>query len=334
MDLSNLDSNHGLGSMVNSYFIPPKDNSLQSTKEFTNSIFDIDKDESYDFDNLMIKRSEENYESLNHNESNLSIDNNICNFDEYNKPNFFFIEPNSDMINIIIGKKKSFEKDTGSKNKKDNNIFNNNIINNPKNSNDNNSTNQFDDSKKNEITFASQEKESLSSGTKNDSILKRKRGKERKKRRDNADNIRRKIKRGFFNFHLFNIFKKKLRSIRSKQYIMKFPGSFVSDVDKKRNQKILNFTLKEIIENEKFYIGEEKEKFIHNSKLIKSEEIQNNKEFKEFLNKTYIQLFEEYINSNDFQVDEINRIKEKINENKYIQNYENVAKNYIRFFCN
>ncbi len=115
---------------------------------------------------------------------------------------------------------------------------------------------------------------------------------------------------------------------------MKFPGSFVSDVDKKRNQIILNFTLKEIIENEKFYIGEEKEKFIHNSKLIKSEEIQNNKEFKEFLNKTYRQLFEEYINSNDFKVDEINRVKEKINEIKYIENYENVAKNYIRFFCN
>ena len=35
MDLSNLDSNHGLGSMANSYCIPPKDNSLQSTKEFT-----------------------------------------------------------------------------------------------------------------------------------------------------------------------------------------------------------------------------------------------------------------------------------------------------------
>ena len=334
MDLSNLDSNHGLGSMANSYCIPPKDNSLQSTKEFTDGIFEIDKDESNDFDNLMIKRSEENYESLNHNESNLSIDNNNSNFDENKNPNFFLIEPNTDMINIIIGKEKSFGEDGGSENEKGYNISDDSVINNSKNSNDNNSTNQSDDSKKNEITFASQEKESLSSGAKNDSILKRKREKKRKKRRDNADNIRRKIKRGFFNFHLFNIFKKLLRSIRSKQYIMKFPGSFVSDVDKKRNQKILNFTLKEIIENEKFYIGEEKEKFIHNSKLIKSEEIQNNKEFKEFLNKTYRQLFEEYINSNDFKVDEINRVKEKINEIKYIENYENVAKNYIRFFCN
>ena len=52
MDLSNLDSNHGLGSMANSYCIPPKDNSLQSTKEFTDGIFEIDKDESNDFDKL------------------------------------------------------------------------------------------------------------------------------------------------------------------------------------------------------------------------------------------------------------------------------------------
>ena len=193
MDLSNLDSNHGLGSMANSYCIPPKDNSLQSTKEFTDGIFEIGKDESNDFDNLMIERSEENYESLNNKESNLSIDNNNSNFDENKNPNFFLIEPNTDMINIIIGKEKSFEKDTESKNKKDYNISDNNIINNSKNSNDNNSTNQSDDSKINEITFASQEKESLSSGTKDDSILKRKREKKRKKRRDNADNIRRKI---------------------------------------------------------------------------------------------------------------------------------------------
>jgi hypothetical protein len=79
--------------MANSYCIPPKDNSLQSTKEFTDGIFEIDKDESNDFDNLMIKRSEENYESLNHNESNLSIDNNNSNFDENKNPNFFLIEP-------------------------------------------------------------------------------------------------------------------------------------------------------------------------------------------------------------------------------------------------
>ena len=135
MDLSNLDSNHGLGSMANSYCIPPKDNSLQSTKEFTDGIFEIGKDESNDFDNLMIERSEENYESLNNKESNLSIDNNNSNFDENKNPNFFLIEPNTDMINIIIGKEKSFEKDTESKNKKDYNISDNNIINNSKNSN-------------------------------------------------------------------------------------------------------------------------------------------------------------------------------------------------------
>ena len=164
MDLSNLDSNHGLGSMANSYFIPPKDNSLQSTKEFTDGIFEINKDESNDFDNLMIERSKENYESLNHNESNLSIDNNNSNFDENKNPNFFLIEPNTDMINIIIGKEKSFEKGTESGGEKDYKIPNNNIINNSKNSNDNNSPNQSDDSKINEITFASQEKESLSSG--------------------------------------------------------------------------------------------------------------------------------------------------------------------------
>ena len=81
-----------------------------------------------------------------------------------------------------------------------------------------------------------------------------KRYKHRRPRKENKDNIRRKIKRGFFNCALLKKLNDKLRTIGSKKYFERFPQYFVSDVNQIRNKQILNMTLQEIFEKKELYI--------------------------------------------------------------------------------
>ena len=107
-------------------------------------------------------------------------------------------------------------------------------------------------------------------------------------------------------------------------------------IDKERNKRILNMTLKEIYMNKELYKLEEEEglsKYNRNLDAIKSNEIKNNEKLKKIFNKTFSQLYEEYINSDVFNVDEINRLK-KNNGNDYIERYKILSKNLIYFFSN
>ena len=70
---------------------------------------------------------------------------------------------------------------------------------------------------------------------------------------------------------------------------------------------------------------------MHNLKVLQSEEIKENEEFKEIMSKTFRELFEEYINSDEFKIEEINRIKKK-NDDEYIKRYIFLAKHLIKFF--
>ena len=155
----------------------------------------------------------------------------------------------------------------------------------------------------------------------------------RRPRKENQDNIRRKIKRGFFNCALLNKLNDKLREIGSKNYFERFPQYFVSDINQRRNKEILNMTLQEIFEKKELYIHKNEEcssNYFHNLKVVQSEEIKENEEFKKIMNKTFCQLYEEYFNSNEFN-DEINRLKKK-NEDEYIARYIYLAKHLIEFF--
>ena len=60
-----------------------------------------------------------------------------------------------------------------------------------------------------------------------------------KSRKDNQDNMRKKIKRGFFNTSLIKLLNEKLKSIGSNKYLEKFPQYFIKDVEQKRNKKFL-----------------------------------------------------------------------------------------------
>ena len=165
-------------------------------------------------------------------------------------------------------------------------------------------------------------------------LLKRKRLEKRRRRRDNQDNIRKKIKRGFLNNALYNKLNKKLKEIGSKLFLEKFPQKFACDVVKKTNKLLLNMNLEEIFELKELYNEKELKNYYHNLKVVKNKEIQENEEFKKILNKKYHELFEEYINSDEFIIDEINRLKKNKMHNTYIEKYIYLAENFIEFFSN
>ncbi len=166
-------------------------------------------------------------------------------------------------------------------------------------------------------------------------LLGNKRYPHRRQRRDNRDNIRKKIKRGFFNNALINKLNDKLKSIRSNKYFMKFPQNFVKDICQKRNKEIINLTLKEIFEKEELYKQENEkglDNYLHNLRVIQSEEIKENKEFKKILGKTFRELYEEYINSDEFKIGEIGRLKKHKMKDDYIKKYVYYSRELIEFF--
>jgi hypothetical protein len=162
-------------------------------------------------------------------------------------------------------------------------------------------------------------------------LFKRKRNKIRLRRRDNSDNIRKKIKGGFFNGALIKRLNFILKQNRSKLYFVKFHQKFISNITRKSNKKFLNMTLLEIFEKKEVYSSNDLN-FKHNLKVVQTKEIKENEELKEILNKKYCELFEEYINSKEFNIDEINRLEEKFDDS-YIERYKNLARHFIEFFA-
>ena len=192
-------------------------------------------------------------------------------------------------------------------------------------------------------SISSQEKPNLFTNTESYSILvkegegmlKRKRFMERRPRKENQDNIRKKIKRGFFNCALIKKLNEKLKSIGSRKYFRKFPQHFVSDVNQLRNKVIFGMTLGEIFCKKELYLPENKEglnNYLNNLKVIKSEEVEENEVFNKILNKTIRELYEEYLNSEEFKVEEINRLKEKKMKDEYIERYTSLARYLVAFF--
>ena len=164
---------------------------------------------------------------------------------------------------------------------------------------------------------------------------KRKRFSFRRQRKYNRDNIRKKIKRGFFNNALIKILNEKLESIGSNKYFEKFPQRFVSDIDQKRGKEVFGMTLGEVLEKKKIYKLEKKSglnNYLHNLKVLQSEDIKENEEFKIILKKTVSELYEDYLNSDEFKIGEINRLKKKNSNDDYINSYIYFSKHLIEFF--
>ena len=166
-------------------------------------------------------------------------------------------------------------------------------------------------------------------------LIGKKRRKRQRARKDDKDDIRVKIKRAFYNTALRNKLNMELKNIGSNQYFEKFPKHFASDPNKKRNKMILNMTLGEIFEKKELYIYENDKglfNFKQNLKIVQSEEIKKNENFQKLLNKTFRELFEEYLNSDEFKIAEINRLRKKNMGDDYIKKYIELSITLIEFF--
>ena len=162
-------------------------------------------------------------------------------------------------------------------------------------------------------------------------LCQRKRYNIRRKRRENNDNIRKKIKRGFFNKGLIHKLNMILKNQNINSYFEIFQQHFVGDVTKRTNNQLMNMTLEEIFEKKELYQESELKSYKHNFNLVKSIEIQENKEIKNILNKKLYLIFEEYINSKEFLIDEINWLRNKNMTNEYIERFKYLAKHFIEF---
>ena len=180
--------------------------------------------------------------------------------------------------------------------------------------------------------FTNVENEESNSSINDANFLKRKRYPQKRRRRENQDNIRKKIKRGFLNKALITKINDILKSNDIAFYLEKFPQNLVCDVTKKSNKDLINMTLEQIFQKKELYDENDLTKYVHNLNVIKSKEVQENLELKSILNKKYSELFEEYINSKEFKIDEINRLKDNEMENIYIERYIYLSKHFIEFF--
>ena len=155
----------------------------------------------------------------------------------------------------------------------------------------------------------------------------------KRRSRDNKDNILLKIKRAFFNTYLHNrintLVLKKWKGLKkgkgSHKFFYRFSKKFIIDMTKKNNKRLLDMTLRQIIEND----SNKGNKL--NSDFLPSLQVEKNDKLEELLNSKYNHLFEIYINSKEFE-NEINRLKVKGFPGYYINLYIYLSKNFIKFF--
>ena len=163
---------------------------------------------------------------------------------------------------------------------------------------------------------------------------KKTRSKVKQRRFTNQDNMRRVIKRRFSNTYLKNKFNKKLKKAGYKKFIECFPQEFAGNVTREINSSIINMTFGQILTDKSIYSGKKLYQFENNLKIVNSIKKDQNSDLNEMLNKKYSKLFEEYLNSDDFKIAEIERLRNKQKSRLYIKKYEYLAKNLIKFFAN
>ena len=92
-------------------------------------------------------------------------------------------------------------------------------------------------------------------------------------------------------------------------------------------------TLGEIFEKKELYIYENEKglsNFCHNLKIIQSEEIRKNEKFQKLLNKTFRELYIEYLD--EFKINEKNRLENKKMSDNYLKEYLELLESLIEFF--
>ena len=145
--------------------------------------------------------------------------------------------------------------------------------------------------------------------------------------------IRVSIKRTFMNTYLVTSLNKKLMEAGFNTFFEKFPQSIASNVTKDFNKNLLNMRLKDIFKKEEFYNVKDRTNFECNLRIVDKIEKEGNPELNVILNRKLRCLFEEYLNSEELGIDEINRLKNsKVEKDEYfIEKYIFLAKHFIEF---
>lgn len=158
------------------------------------------------------------------------------------------------------------------------------------------------------------------------------------KRKENADNIRKKIKSRFLKV-LRNTVNEKLKLANSKKFFKNLPQIFISNVSREKNKPVLNLSFKDLFS--KNFCEEEKTKesdllnFYHNISVFEyleqNYEISEKSNFNNYKNMTLYQIYNEYLKSKEFEMEIASLKKEKESE-KYIKNYIIKACSLMQFF--
>ena len=162
--------------------------------------------------------------------------------------------------------------------------------------------------------------------------LKKGRSSKKLRRRYLRFNIRVKIKRAFLNILIIKL-NKIIKQIEGKS-LLKFGQKFSSNVNKSTNEKILNMTLYEIFENIDLYEDTNLINYYYNKEIVDNLRKKENIKLNKIFNMKYRDIFEEYINSDEFKIEEINRLKKKKMQDDYIKKYIMIAYNFIQFYSN
>ena len=159
-----------------------------------------------------------------------------------------------------------------------------------------------------------------------------------KKRKENSDNIRKKVKARFLKV-LKNTINQKLKLAGSKELFKFLPQIFISNISRDKNRDVLDLTFKEIFSKNFFENEKANESDIKNYKhnLTVLEYLENNKEIAEksnfnvFKNMKFYQIFNEYLRSKEFE-NEITSLKLQKEDDKYIRKYIIKAGSFIEFY--
>ena len=161
----------------------------------------------------------------------------------------------------------------------------------------------------------------------------RQRNKKKRQRRENQDNIRKKVKRIFLNDFVLNKINSLLKKEGSYLFFERFPHNFVSDIRRKTNNNIINYSIKEILEKKELYNDEAGKKYyFHNMKVLSILKEEKNIELNNILNMKFSELFNVYINSDEFKINSIKNLIKKNNSDSYIMRYIYISKHFIEFF--
>ena len=165
----------------------------------------------------------------------------------------------------------------------------------------------------------------------------------KQKRKYKPDDIRKKIKSRFHK-SLRNIINENLKKAGSKHFFSFLPQIFISSISRGKNCQTLNLSYRELLQKD--FVSDIDEKKYKNKKvdiskynnnlyvldyLDKNPDICKKSGFDIISNMKYSDLLEEYFKSEEFDKSII-KLKEENEEECYINEYINKAKNYVKFF--